>query len=148
MTSDLDQQQLGSRPPSVWQGSVATMFGVVVERVMWCLAHRLLCLQFLTRGHCVPLFFFLFFFLFSCFNQSAMAYMVCCGPKIRRRKLNNVFLFFKGRATVGWLWNSFDRPEGTMAFVQFPTQRNVSSERAWVGFFKHILADLLLIIPS
>ncbi|KAI9546799.1 hypothetical protein NQZ68_022744 [Dissostichus eleginoides] len=28
-----------------------------------------------------------------------MAYMVCCGPKIRRRKLNNVFLFFKGRAT-------------------------------------------------
>lgn len=38
-----------------------------------------------------------------CFNQSAMAYMVCCGPKIRRRKLNNVFLFFEGRAMVGWL---------------------------------------------
>lgn len=37
------------------------------------------------------------------FNHSAMAYMVCCGPKIRRRKLNNVFLFFKGGATLGWL---------------------------------------------
>lgn len=41
-------------------------------------------------------------FFLPLFNQSAMAYMVCCGPKIRRRKLNNVFLFFKGRCH-GWL---------------------------------------------
>lgn len=28
------------------------------------------------------------------------------------------------------------------------SQRKVSSERAWVGFFKHMVTGLLLIIPS
>lgn len=137
---------VSSRPLSVWRCSAvwppATVVEVLVEGSRG--ARRPLYLQLLTGGHCVPLF-------FSCFNQSAMAYMVCCGPKIRRRKLNNVFLFFKGRAMVGWLQNSFDRPEGTMAFVQVPTQRKVSSERAkdgGGGAFKQMLAGLLLNIPS
>lgn len=65
----------------------------------WSKSHMVLCICSCWQEDIVP-----FFSLsLSCFNQSAMAYMVCRGPKIRRRKLNNVFLFFKGRAMVGWL---------------------------------------------
>lgn len=102
LTSDLkkDREHLGSRPLSVWRCSVAwppwSRWWSRGSRGAWLIG---LCVCTCWQEDIV----FLFSFFFFCFNQSAMAYMVCCGPKIRRRKLNNVFLFFKGRATVGWL---------------------------------------------
>lgn len=55
------------------------------------------------RTLCSSFLLFLSFLSFChCFKQSAMAYMVCCGPEIRRRKQNNVFLFFEGEGHA-WL---------------------------------------------
>lgn len=72
--------------------------------VTWC--RRAASLHICSRQQEDIVFFFLSFsFILSfccCFKQSAMAYMVCCGPEIRRRKLNNVFLFFKGEGHA-WL---------------------------------------------
>lgn len=72
--------------------------------VTWC--RQAAGLPICSRQQEDIVFFFLSFsFILSfcyCFKQSAMAYMVCCGPEIRRRKLNNVFLFFKGEGHA-WL---------------------------------------------
>lgn len=93
----------GSRPLPVWPPP--TVVEAAVGGGVTCCC-RAAGLRICSRQQEDIVFFFLSFSFMlsfcSCFKQSAMAYMVCCGPKIRRRKLNNVFLFFKGEGHA-WL---------------------------------------------
>lgn len=142
-------ERISSRPRSVWRCSAvwspATMVEAVVEGSRDVGSSASVSAVADRRTLCSSFFFFL-----PLFNQSAMAYMVCRGPKIRRRKLNNVFLFFKGRCH-GWLiieqlWQT----RGNYGFcpIHHTKKGKFKKSLGWLFFFKQMLADLLLNIPS